>query len=236
MSQTKIDKNKGKRTERTIEMPHRGYLGNFLFKLGMLLTRMFTRFRVTGQENLPEPPYVIASNHETLIDGMWICAGLPKKHQKVFAAIAGSDLKTDYGLFGQIMMRVGRAIPINRFGNPIRGLIMAKKAADQGYILLIHPEGTRTYDGLLGELQNGATYISTKSSIPMVPVYVHGGYEVFSRHMSVPHPIDWKKFRRKRVTIEYGQPFDPHDFADVNELTEVLRNWYLQRQDAKEQA
>lgn len=235
-SQTKTDNSKGQRAGHTIEMPHRGYLGNFLFKLGMLLTRMLIRFRVTGQENLPEPPYVIASNHETLVDGMWICAGLPKKQQKIFAAIAGSDLKTDYGLFGQIMMRVGRAIPINRYGNPVRGLIMAKKVADQGYILLIHPEGTRTYDGKLGELQNGAAYISTKSSIPTVPVYIHGGYEVFSRHMSVPHPFDWKKFRRKQVTIEYGQPLDPLEFADVNELTDALRNWYLQRQTAAEQA
>ena len=107
---------------------------------------------------------------------------------------------------------------------------------DRGYILLIHPEGTRTYDGKLGELQNGAAYISTKSSIPTVPVYIHGGYEVFSRHMSVPHPFDWKKFRRKQVTIEYGQPLDPLEFADVNELTDALRNWYLQRQTAAEQA
>lgn len=215
----------------SVEVPRRGFLGNFLFCFGMTFTRLLTRYRVKGQENLPDTPYVLAANHVTLVDGMWICAGLPKAHQKVFTAIAGSDLKTDYGLFGQVMMRVGRAIPIDRYGNPARGLIMAKKAVDQGYVLLVHPEGTRSKDGKLGELQNGSSYISCRTNRPLIPVYIHGGYKIFSRHMPVPYPIDGKKLARKKLTIEYGKPLLPENYADVNEMTNALREWYLERQN-----
>lgn len=215
----------------SFEVPKRGIMGNLFFYLALFLTKLLTRFRVKGQENLPDIPYVLAANHVTLVDGMWICAGLPKAHQDVFTAIAGSDLKTDYGLFGHIMIRVGRAIPIDRFGNPVRGLIMAKKAVDEGYLLLIHPEGTRSCDGKLGELHNGSAYISQKTNRPLVPVYIHGGYKIFSRHMPVPYPIDGKRFVRKRLTIEYGKPLMPENYDNVDEMTEELRNWYLARQN-----
>jgi len=108
---------------------------------------------------------------------------------------------------------------------------MAKKAVDQGYIMLVHPEGTRSSDGKLAKLQDGASYISIKSNVPMVPTYVHGGYEVFSRHMSVPKPFDWKKFKRKSITIEFGKPLLPTDYNNVSEMTEALRQWLLTRQE-----
>lgn len=229
-SNTKNSEQQGTRIK-PVEVPHRGFLGNFLFYFGMFFTRLLIRYQVKGQENLPDIPYILAANHLTLVDGMWICAGLPKAHQKVFTAIAGSDLQTDYGLFGQIMMRVGRAIPIDRYGNPARGLIMAKKAVDQGYVLLIHPEGTRSSDGKLGELQNGSSYISIKTNKPLVPVYINGGYEIFSRHMPVPYPIDIKHLARKKLTIEYGVPLLPNNYANVEEMTNELRKWYLERQN-----
>lgn len=231
-----MEKNKGeekdaKQNSIAVEVPKRGFLGNLLYGFGMSVTRLLTRLSFEGQENLPAAPYVLAANHVTLVDGMWICAGLPRNDRRHFSAIAGSDLKTDYGIFGQIMMRVGRAIPIDRYGNPVRGLIMAKKAVDQGHILLIHPEGTRSSDGKIAELQNGATYISSKAQVPLVPVFVHGGFEIFSRHMPVPSPIDWKKMRRKKLTIEYGQPLYPSEYANVKEMTEAIASWYLDRQN-----
>ena len=60
------------------------------------------------------------------------------------------------------------AVPIDRFGNPIRGLIIAKRKVDEGNIMLVHPEGTRSMDGHLGEMKNGAAYIAIKSRVPIL--------------------------------------------------------------------
>lgn len=204
----------------------RGLVGNLAFLGGMILTRLFIKLRAEGLENIPrETPYVIAANHETYVDGMWIATYLPARHFKLFSCIAAKDLEDQHGLLGRLIVRVGRGIPIDRFGNPVRGLILAKKKVDEGNILLVHPEGTRTSDGRIAEMKDGAAYIALKSKVPLVPVFIDGGYEVFSRHMKKPQPHDSKTGYRKQVVIRFGHPLNPADYKNAKEMTAALTAW-----------
>ena len=101
----------------------RGFTGFFWYHVSMAITKILVKLRPGEKENIPkESPYVICSNHQTYADGMWIMSMLPRKHRKVFCALAASDLETDYGRLGRVMMHVGRGIAIDRFGNPVRGV------------------------------------------------------------------------------------------------------------------
>ena len=204
----------------------RGFIGYIAYWFGVAATHLLIRLRYEGRENIPAAtPYVIAANHQTYVDGMWIGAGLPRHHFKIMACIAGKDLETEHGLMGRLIVKVGRAIAIDRFGNPVRGLIIAKKKVDEGNILLVHPEGTRSIDGKLGELKDGATYIAVKSKVPLVPVYIHGGYQVFSRYMKKPQPRDPITGRKREVILTFGKPFIPADFKNAKEMTVALTQW-----------
>ncbi len=212
----------------------RGFPGWFGFYGGMLLSRLFLRLKAVGTENIPEKtPYVIAANHETYVDGMWIGAYLRQGHFQHLACIAAKDLEESHGPFGRLIVRVGRGVPVDRFGNPVRGLIIAKKKVDEGNIMLVHPEGTRSMDGRLGEMKSGAAYIAIKSHVPLVPVFIDGGYEVFNRHMKRPHPLD-SRCRPKKVVIHFGKPLMPGDYKDAQSMTDALTAWmeeqYRQKQ------
>lgn len=201
----------------------RGHLGNFF---GMACTRIFIRLRAKGLENIPEkPPYVITPNHVTYVDGMWVSNYLPRKHFKVMCCMAAKELEDSHGWLGRIIMKVGRGIAADRFGNPVRALILAKNQLDKNEILLVHPEGTRSSDGRLGEFKEGASYLSVKAHCPMLPVYIHGGYNVFNRHMKFPKPFRKKPFGKKRVTLYYGKPLDPEDYNNAKEMTQALTDW-----------
>lgn len=203
----------------------RGFVGWFGFLAGMLLSHLFLRLKAVGRENIPETtPYVIAANHETYVDGMWLGAYLRQGHFQHFSCIAAKDLEESHGPFGRLIVRVGRGVPIDRFGNPVRGLIIAKKKVDEGNIMLVHPEGTRSTDGRLGEMKNGAAYIAMKSHVPLLPVFIDGGYEVFNRHMKRPHPLD-NRGRRKKVVIHFGKPLMPKEFKDAQAMTDALTLW-----------
>lgn len=212
------------RRKKPIEIQSRGWQGHFLFWAGMCLSRLFLRLRYIGQANIPrDGAYLVVANHQSMVDGLWIMGGIPRDHLPRFSVIGGSDLEQSYGLMGRVMFRVGKVIPIDRHGNPLRGLLLAKKAIDQGSIVMIHPEGTRTHDGRIGEMKNGAAYLASKTKVPVLPVYIDGAYEAFSRHMPVPRPIDWKRFRRRKVTIEFCPPIDPQDYdADIDALMEAI--------------
>lgn len=204
----------------------RGFIGYFGYKAGMLATRLFISLKYKNLDLIPaETPYVIAANHQTYVDGMWIGAGLPRGHFKKMACIAGKDLEDKHGLLGKLIVKVGRAIAIDRFGNPIRGLIIAKKKVDEGNILLVHPEGTRSSDGKLGEFKDGAAYIATKSGVPLVPVYIKGGYSVFPRQKKWPATRDNTTGKRKQVILTFGEPMMPADYKSAREMTAELTSW-----------
>lgn len=208
----------------------RGLVGNLANFAGMAYTRMGISLRAEGLENIPTTtPYVIAANHETYVDGMWIGAFLPRSHFRKMACIAAKDLEDQHGLLGKLIVRVGRAIAIDRFGNPVRGLIIARKKVDEGNILLVHPEGTRSVDGHLGEFKDGAAYIATKSKVPLLPVFIDGGYEIFSRHMKWPQTNDPASGRKREVVLTFGKPFMPKDFSDMREMAAALENWMKER-------
>ena len=192
----------------------------------MGMSRLLLRIVVEGRENIPSaPPYVLAANHETYIDGMWLGAYLPRGHFKRFCSLAASDLQTSHGWLGKVILQVGRGIQVDRFGNPIRGLILAKKEVEKGAILLVHPEGTRSEDGRLGEFKDGAAYVAYKAGAPMVPVFIDGGYEIFSRHMKNPRPFQPGTLKRKLLIITFGKPILPADYSGAHEMTDALVDW-----------
>ncbi len=215
-----------KRNKKPTEMQKRGWIGYTLFYLGTFLSRILIRLRYVNQSNIPQgkTPYLIVANHQTMFDGLWIMGGIPREQIPQFSGLAGSDLEKNFGLTGRIMFRVGQAIPIDREGSPIRGLILARRALKKGSIVMIHPEGTRTYDGRIAEMKNGAAYLANKTGVPVVPVYIDGGFEVFSRYMSVPQPIDWKHLRRKKLTVEFCSPIDPTDYDTVHSLMDAINS------------
>ncbi|NLW89270.1 MAG: 1-acyl-sn-glycerol-3-phosphate acyltransferase [Clostridiaceae bacterium] len=228
LAEPKLGCNSGKAFDRY--PVKRGFIGHFFFWVGVFSSYILLRFRSDGRKNIPEKsPYVIAANHQTFVDGMWIARFLPRKHFKKLCSLAGSDLETHYGLLGRLIMRVGRCIAVDRFGSPIRGLIKAKKEVENGNIILVHPEGTRTHDGKVAEMKDGASYIAVKADVPILPVYIDGGYEVFSRHMRRPQAWDRKNRRRKEVVVRFGEPLFPADFEKKpKQMTAALSRWMSQ--------
>ena len=204
----------------------RGVIGYLVYTLGMAASRLLIKLKAEGTELIPrKTPYVLAANHETYVDGMWIGTYLPAGHFKLMSCIAAKDLEDQHGILGRLIVKVGRGIAIDRFGNPIRGLILAKKKVDEGNILLVHPEGTRSLDGRLGEMKDGAAYIAIKSKVPLVPVFIDGGYEVFNRHMKRPQPRDPVTGKKRQVVIRFGSPLYPSEYQKARDMTEALTAW-----------
>jgi 1-acyl-sn-glycerol-3-phosphate acyltransferase len=208
----------------------RGLSGHLFYCFGMSVNRLCIRLRAEGLENIPRQiPYVIAANHETYVDGLWIGSFLPRTHFKALSCIAAKELEDRHGILGRMIVKVGRAISVDRFGNPVRGLIIARKAVDEGNIMLVHPEGTRTHDGRLGEMKDGAAYIAMKSKVPLLPVFIDGGYEVFNRYMKVPQ--GWNPVTRKQreVILTFGKPLQPAEFRSARDMTYALGHWMQMR-------
>lgn len=55
----------------------------------------------------------------------------------------------------------------------------------RGYSVMMFPEGTRTHDGRIGRFHKGAFMLAEELGLPLLPVYIHGAYDVWPRHESL---------------------------------------------------
>lgn len=237
MSNSKNDKN----TSQHSLPDERGFWGRFFARFILFITRRCAKLRYVGTENIPDTiPYVLVPNHQTYMDGLLVADGLPKGHFKHLSAMIGADLITDYGLVGKLISLISRGIEVERHGNPVRGLVMACRACKAGNIMLVHPEGTRTHDGLVGPLLNGSAYIAQKCNVPLIPVYIEGGFEFYSRYDKLPrfrNPLTKKKFE---INVIFGEAMYADKFSDAHAFTEAIADWlrarekeYLQKNEGK---
>ncbi len=76
---------------------------------------------------------------------------------------------------------------------------------DEGYIVLLYPEGTRSRDGRLQPFLRAAARYLAVDGLSVLPLAQTGGDALF--------PIDAPRMFRGPVRLAFGQPFKPADFS-----------------------
>lgn len=172
---------------------------NLSYRIGWsafrLLHRVYFRWKVRGEENVPKTgPVILASNHASYLDPPLVGSALDRD----INYLARESLFR-FPVIGAVL-RSWNAVPVDRDGGGARGLraILDRLLAGGGIILF--PEGTRSPDGTLGPARSGVGLTVIKSVAPVVPVRVFGTYEAYGRHMRFPRP--------RRLGVVFGAPVD----------------------------
>lgn len=186
------------------------------------------RTRLLGSENVPAGGAILAGNHVSYLDPILLWCGAPRPVH-FMAKVELWDVRLIGGMLDRLF-----AFPIRR-GTPDRAALTAAAALlSSGEIVGIFPEGTRhRSDGTdeLGEANEGAAFLALRTGVPVVPVGIHGTAEALPRGARIP--------RFPRVTIRYGQPVYPKDFADGGrkQRVELMTREIMRRiADARDQA
>ncbi|MSP00023.1 MAG: 1-acyl-sn-glycerol-3-phosphate acyltransferase [Acetobacteraceae bacterium] len=129
------------------------------------------RLEVSGWENLPPGPALIASRHESAFD---ILAWLALVPASCFVVKRELSL---IPLFGRLI-RVCGMISIDREagGSAIRVLLRGgDRARAEGRYIVIFPEGTRVDPDEHPPLQPGVAALASRTGVPVVPVMTDSG-------------------------------------------------------------
>lgn len=206
----------------------RGILSVFRF-----LTKVFYKFEVSGTENIPQNgAYIICANHQSHLDGMWIlAAGKEKIKFNDFCCMAKQEhLNSAISRRG---LRLTGGIPVARGANTSPALKRVLECLEQGKVVLIHPEGTRTVDGKLGEFKLGAEKLALEAKVPILPVKIEGAYEIYPKNQKLPHIL--RKKGRYPLKIKFfptlnpqsvKKPLNPSDYDEstmFQQLEKILK-------------
>lgn len=170
--------------------------------------------RVSGREHLAElrRPFIVCPNHQSHFDHPALRIALGPQYRRQLAIAAASD----YWFAGRSRRRAFFAGWLGGFAFSRRG--QGQSAAfhaieeflEQGWSVLIYPEGTRSRNGDMAKFRPGAALVATRTGSDVLPVRIRGTWDV------LPPGAGWP--RRGRVEIRFGSPLranpgeDPRDF------------------------
>lgn len=161
--------------------------------LGMGL-KLVNRYRVYGIQNVPKTGgVIIASNHASYLDPPAVGASSRRMRMTHFMA---RDTLFRNPLMGAFLHRVG-VIPLDRDKGDLKAMKTAIQLLRDGAAVALFPEGTRSPDGNLQPPKPGIGFLVAKGQAPVVPVYVHGSYEAWSKHSG--------GLKRKPVSVVFGK-------------------------------
>ncbi|MEV0398711.1 lysophospholipid acyltransferase family protein [Actinoallomurus sp. NPDC050550] len=153
-------------------------------------------------------PVVFIANHSSHLDTPLILGSLPERFANRVAVGAASDYFFDVRWRATLTAVFFNAFPVERYGSK-RLRSLALDLVDDGWSLLLYPEGTRSEDGWMNPFKLGAAVLCVTKGIPCVPIAIRGSYAAMPRGRNWPQP------GKPRVTVRYGRPLVPEEGEDV---------------------
>jgi len=201
----------------------------FLFPLTLIMCRV----RVTGAEKVAQVkgPALLISNHVTDVDAALIISALPLRWRVRLAIAMSGEYLRDWryppamlGWFARMRKMIAYALGaslFNVFSLPRQSgfrqsFAYAGEAMDQGWSVLIFPEGTETKDGEMQPFRAGIGLLTSELNVPVIPIRLRGLFELKKKRQYFVRP--------GTVSVTFGDPIRFTNDQIPAEITKELEH------------
>jgi 1-acyl-sn-glycerol-3-phosphate acyltransferase len=194
------------------------------------LMNVYTRRRATGRDMLSrvKGPVILVANHTSHIDTPVILAALPRRFRKRTAVAAAADYFYRNKLVASVVSLIFNTVPMERKGGGLgkQATDHLDRLLDEGWNLLVYPEGTRRSGGS-GRVRRGAAVLANRHKLPVVPIRVSGTRAVMPPGRLWPKRLHGRVLsKRHRVQVSFGEPIKPAD--DAGAVIERVQRFFDQ--------
>lgn len=161
---------------------------------------------IINPDDLSRPAIIIA-NHNSFVDLLWIIGYSPR------VLLVTNEWVWNSPFFGFFIRYVDyiRAKEGKDFS-----LEMIKRKVDEGYSIVIFPEGTRSIDGRMGRFKKGAFYLAEELNLDILPLVTHGLHHVLPKGDFVVN--------RTTITLKFLPRITPDDLSYGSGYRERQKN------------
>lgn len=197
-----------------IPLPKSWITSDIIIQFSKYFFFLYFRFHAIGKNNLPDTPCIIASNHQSFIDGLFVATMIKtgKMRNTYFYAkekhVKRSWVKFFAGRNNVIIMDINKDLKLS-----IQKMAEALKNKRN---IIIFPEGTRTKNGKLGQFKKTFAILSRELNVPIVPVAIRGAFEALPSGSFLPKPF-------KTICVEFLPAIFPEDHHTYDSLTDMVK-------------
>ena len=194
-----------------------GYHAGKVWRLGIqwgVENLLGIRPKVIGLENMPQEPCVILSKHQSAWETMTLQDYVPKGAYCVF--VLKKELLSvpfiGWGLAAMKMISIDRKAGKDALDQVVQ---QGRERLQQGFYVIVFPEGTRVAPGQKKRYKAGGAYLATHVGCKVVPI-AHNAGELWPR----------QAFLKKSgtVTVSIGPAFDASGMTE-NEVKQRAEAW-----------
>ena len=177
----------------------RGLRGALQRAIVFPLLRLTNRLQVVGAENLEHlpTPVLFAANHQLFLDNGLMIKTMPSNVRRRLAIAAAAE-RMQNNVWMVLNPLVGNAFPFSREGNVRASLDNLGAILDEGWSVLIYPEGLLTIGGPMQPFKSGTGLLAVEGGVPVVPI------RLIVHRLGSPALVTFR--RRSHVEIRFGKP------------------------------
>jgi 1-acyl-sn-glycerol-3-phosphate acyltransferase len=172
--------------------------------------------QVHGEDRLVglDAPAIFVANHHSHLDTALLLTSLPDRFRHKAVVAAAADYFFPSRAKGAVSALAIGAIPMERTKVGRRSADLAAELLEDGWNLVMFPEGGRSPDGWGRAFRGGAAYLSLRCGRPVVPIYLEGTGRLWRRGKRWPKVAA----RGQGVHLVFGAPMWPEDGEDARRL------------------
>ena len=187
-----------------LKLPKTWFTTNLLKNTSKWFFKTYFRFKGEGMENIPSGPVILAPNHQSFFDGLFVSALLKNKVMKntYFYAkekhVRNPLIRAFANRNNIIVMDINKDLK--------QSLQKLAEVLKKGKNIMIFPEGTRSRTGKLGNFKKAFAILSKEMNVPVVPVSIKGAFEALPKGSIIPRPF-------KKINIKFHNPVFPEGLS-----------------------
>ena len=154
---------------------------------------------------------LVVANHQSYLDPILAAVGMSRP----FHPMARGSLFR-FAPFAWLIRSL-HAFPVQRGTADLGAVREALRRLEEGAVVLMFPEGTRTRDGSIGPMHGGPVAIAARAGVPIVPMVIDGAFEAWPRRQRLPRPHP--------IRVACGRPIRVDGLAprEAERVAEALR-------------
>jgi len=180
---------------------------------GNMLNVLGVKVNIKGMENLPKGNCVFVSNHQGNADFLVLMSrlntnlGFVAKKEILKIPIVRTWMKDMHCVF----------IDRENVRKSLIAINMAIENVNNGYSMLIFPEGTRSKSHKLGEFKKGSMRVALKAKAPLVPIVLDNSFNVFEASHG--------KLKSATISMSILEPINVDDLTkeEKSNLAEIVK-------------